>query len=78
MRWSGNIAHLREIRNSYDIMIRQSQSKSSIHRTMLRWTDNNSKRRFMKMDWAGSVWLLIMGDFAYSNGTSDSINQGIP
>jgi hypothetical protein len=40
IRWVGHVAHMREMRNAYSILVGKPKGKIPLGRTRCRWKDN--------------------------------------
>jgi hypothetical protein len=51
MRWVGHVAHMRETRNVYEILVGKCEGKRPLGKPRHRWTDWRV--------WIGFIWLRI-------------------
>jgi hypothetical protein len=60
MRWAGHIAHMGEIKNTCEVLIRKSEWRRPLGRSMHRWEDN------IRMDLGKIGWEHV--DYASGSG----------
>jgi hypothetical protein len=61
MRWAGHVAHKREMRNVYKILVGKLEGKRPLGRRRRRWDDNikiNLAEYCLEV-WTGFIWLWI-------------------
>jgi hypothetical protein len=40
MKWAGHVAHIREMRNSYAVLVEEPEWRRPLERTRCRWEDS--------------------------------------
>jgi hypothetical protein len=61
MRWTGNVAGMREKRNAYRILLGKSERKTQQGRPSHRWV-GNIKMDVKKIGWDGMDWIDLVQD----------------
>jgi hypothetical protein len=61
MIWAGNLARMREKRNSYRILVGKPESMRSLGRSRCRWEDN-IKIELREIGWSNMDWIDVDKD----------------
>jgi hypothetical protein len=61
MKWAGNVARIREKKNSYKIFVRKPERNRPIGRPRRRWQDN-IKMDLREIGWGGMDWIDLAQD----------------
>jgi hypothetical protein len=59
--WEGNVAHMRESRSAYRVLVGQPERRRQLGRPRRRWEDNIKMHlKYMESEaWTGSIWIRI-------------------
>jgi hypothetical protein len=61
MRWVGHVAHVGEMRNSYNILVEKHDGKSPLGRPRRR-QENNIRMDLREIGWKGVDWIHLVQD----------------
>jgi hypothetical protein len=61
VRWVGHVAHIREVRNAYKMLVRKPKGKRPLGRSRHRWEDN-IRMDLMEIGWEGVEWMTMAWD----------------
>jgi len=57
----GHVAHIREVRNAYKMLVRKPKGKRPLGRSRHRWEDN-IRMDLMEIGWEGVEWMTMAWD----------------
>jgi hypothetical protein len=61
MRWAGHVAHMREKRNAYRILVGKPEGKRPLGRRRRRWK-NNINMDLREIGWGDMDWIYLAQD----------------